>query len=98
MIEETTRDYLTARADLLRLHALTEAGDDEWRTVENTLTALDDWIAGSLHWHAGSPRYTVVESTSEGRAPSYVESHLVDGVPQSCDIAVAHGGRDRVGQ
>jgi hypothetical protein len=76
MVEEATRDYLIARADLRRLRTLVELDDEEWRTVEDSFAGIDDWIAGSLHWHAGSPRYSVVETTAEGRAPSYIEPHL----------------------
>ncbi|MQY13528.1 Pentalenene synthase [Streptomyces sp. RB5] len=76
MIETATRDYLAACRDLRALRPLFGMPDEAWSRVEDSMNDLGLWIAGSLHWHRWSPRYSVVETTPDGRTPSYIEWHV----------------------
>jgi hypothetical protein len=77
MIEDITRDFLLACQDLRTMRPVFDLDDAAWARVEESLNGLGEWISGSLHWHMGSLRYQVVETTAEGELPSYIERHLL---------------------
>ncbi|MDJ0343905.1 hypothetical protein QMK19_27745 [Streptomyces sp. H10-C2] len=77
MVEALTRDFLEASEDLRASRAVYGLGHAAWIPVDESLTDLGEWIAGSLSWHQWSPRYKDVETTEAGAVPTYIERHLV---------------------
>lgn len=77
LVEALTRDFLEAAADLRAIRGVYGLDEDAWTRVDESLTDLGEWIAGSLSWHRWSPRYRDVETTEAGAVPTYIERHLM---------------------
>ncbi|WBB61344.1 hypothetical protein O7599_01925 [Streptomyces sp. WMMC500] len=77
MVARRTEDFASACRDVRGMRALFGLAPDRWAVVEESLTDLGSWIAGSLEWHGWSPRYREVAATGVGSAPAYIEPHLV---------------------
>lgn len=76
MVGQRTEDFRSACQDVRGMKPLFGLDPHGWAAVEDSLTDLGSWIAGSLEWHGWSPRYREVATTRVGSAPAYIEPHL----------------------